>query len=439
LSFQPVGHPALDQLSVPVVIVRNMAGDSKPKWWSKEARQVWAHYTGDGLDAPPRALPDGEGDKPASFDPQGRTYRQLTRASLMVCPMKGCEPFYTISQGVALRSHFRHETRREDELHRGGVESVWHLQAKFAVHDWICGAFDSAELVDLQLEYEHLPALRDGRRRKPDVYVEFKDGARVAFECQQQSMAGTDPRDHYANWQGRLADYRELREAFGLRVVWLVSPWATIRILQHEGGNVWRVEAFGGYGAQLLEEGETVYWIDPTFGQFGTLVEHVTRPRDVPIPRGYLKRANQFHERGKWYWLHSDNIIDCDIDPATGTVTTPTDISVQRDQRIAARHIELEAEKRDAENRERAAHEEHIRRQARERAAKDEAASKVAQAAARKWHERREAEAEFYRQIEAEAARKAQRQTLIRDAIVAVAIIALLVLAVSAVHSWLVG
>jgi hypothetical protein len=173
--------------------------------------------------------------------------------------MKGCEPFSTPRQGVDLRSHFCHEKRPDDALHRGGPESAWHQQAKFAIHDWLAATFDPAGLADLQLEYEDLPALRDGRRRYPDIYVEFKDGARVAFECQQQTMAGTDPKDHRATWQTRIADHRELRESLGLRVVWLVSPWATTGNPKFEGDNVWRVEVFGGYGAQMLEAGETVY------------------------------------------------------------------------------------------------------------------------------------------------------------------------------------
>ena len=72
-------------------------------------------------------------------------------------------------------------------------------------------------------------------------------------------MAGTDPKDHRATWQTRIADHRELRESLGLRVVWLVSPWATTGNPKFEGDNVWRVEVFGGYGAQMLEAGETVY------------------------------------------------------------------------------------------------------------------------------------------------------------------------------------
>jgi hypothetical protein len=256
-----VGHPALDQLSVPAVTVRTMVDDPKSEWWSKKAPQVYARFAGDDPNAPPRWLPDGAADKTASFDPQGRTYRQLTKAGLMVCPMKACEPFSTTRQGVNVRSHFCHAMRRDDALHRGGAESVWHQQAKFAVHDWLAAVFDSAELADLQLEYEKLLALGDGRRRYPDVYVEFKDGARVAFECQQQTMAGTDPRDHCAIWQARMADYRGLRERLGLRVVWFVSPWATTGNPKFEGDNVWRVEVYGGHGAQMLEAGETVYWM----------------------------------------------------------------------------------------------------------------------------------------------------------------------------------
>jgi hypothetical protein len=119
-----------------------MVGDSKREWWSKNAPQVYARFAGGDPDSPPIRLPDGAADKPAPFDPEGRTYRQLTKAGLLLCPMKGCEPFSTPRQGVDLRSHFCHEKRPDDALHRGGPESVWHQQAKFAIHDWLAATFD---------------------------------------------------------------------------------------------------------------------------------------------------------------------------------------------------------------------------------------------------------------------------------------------------------
>jgi hypothetical protein len=391
-----------------------MAGNLRREWWSKTALQVYVRYAGDAPGSPPRWLPDGAVDTPAPFDPEGRTYRQLTKAGLMVCPVEGCEPFSTPRQGVGLRSHFCHERRPDDVLHRGGPESMWHLQAKFTIHDWLAATVDSADLVDLKLEYKTLPALRDGRRRRPDVYVEFKDGARVAFECQQQTMAGTDPKDHRAFWQTRMADYRELRESAGVSVVWLVSPWATIGKPRFERDNVWRVEVYGGYGAQMLEAGETVYWIDPTFGQIGTLAEHVRRPSDLDLPRGYLKHAEQFPRRGMWYWLHSDNIADCDIDPVTGIVTTPTDLRVREDQSFAERHVELKAQKTATAQREQA---ERISQVTRERAARAEAAQKNQREAAQKRQEQLEAAAKVRRTIAAEADREAKRKALLQLAI----------------------
>lgn len=426
----------MDHLSVPADTVHNMAGDPRSEWWSKKAPQVYARFASAGPESPSIWLPDGAVDKQAPFDPEGRTYRQLTKAGLMVCPMNGCKPFSTARQGVRLRSHFCHEKRPDDALHRGGPESVWHQQAKFAIHDWLAAAVDSADVADLQLEYEHLPALRDGRRRRPDVYLELKSGARVAFECQQQSMAGTDPKDHRAIWQTRMADYLELRASLGIRVVWLVSPWSTTGNPRFERDNVWRVEVYGGYGAQMLEAGETVYWIDPTFGQIGTLTEHIPRPHDLDLQRGYLKHAKGFPQRGKWYWLHSDNIVDCDINPRTGSVTTPTDIRVQADQRIADRHVELKAEKIATAKREQAARYERINREARERAARHEAAMRERQEAARKWREKREADAEFARQIKAEEDREANCKELVRAAICVGAflafVISIAVLAVTA-------
>jgi Flp pilus assembly protein TadB len=56
-------------------------------------------------------------------------------------------------------------------------------------------------------------------------------------------------------------------------------------------------------------------------------------------------------------------------------------------------------------------------REARERAAQDEAAKRERHEAARKWREKREAGAAFYRQIKAAADREAKRKRLVRVAI----------------------
>ena len=328
-------------MSDPEATLHNVVDDLRHEWWSKKSRQVYARFGDGSPDAPVVWLADGTADKRAPFDPSRRTYRQLAKAGQLWCPVQGCAPFETVSQGVKVRSHFRHEKRTDQWLHRGGPESVWHQQAKFAIHDWLATVGPPV----LEFEYNHLPVLNSGRHRCPDVYVEFEDGARVAFECQQQSMAGTDPEEHRAQWQTRIDDYHELRKTFGLQVVWLVSPWATSTNPKYEGDNVWRIEVFGSYAATMLEKGATVYWIDPTFSQIGTLLQHVGRPGDLDLPRGYLQHAREFPKRGHWSWLHSDNIIDCDIDPLTGIVTTPSDLKVQGDQWIADLHVQLEAER----------------------------------------------------------------------------------------------
>lgn len=316
-----------------------MGSNPERDWWSRTNRQVYARR-GCEHGAPIVHLPHGAKDETAPFDPSGRTYRQLTQAGELWCPLPGCEPFKTIAQGPVKRTHFVHESRPDAGMHRGGPESVWHEQAKLAIHDWLASMHPPV----LELEYRNLPRLRDGRQRWPDVYVEFEGGARVAFECQQQSMAGTDPADHRSQWQNRVDDYRELRDTVGLRVVWLVSAWATTADPKYVDKDVWRVEVFGSYAASMLDGGETVYWIDPTFGQIGTLVQHISNVREPGLPRGYIQRTTTVVD-GQWSWLHSDRIIDCDIDPITGTVTTPTDLKVANDQELADLHARLKADR----------------------------------------------------------------------------------------------
>lgn len=317
----------------------HMTSNPERDWWIKKTCQVYARL-GSDADAQIIYLPRGAKDEPAPFDPSGRTYRQVTKAGELWCPVPGCEPFGTISQGAARRAHFVHEKQPDPEIHRGGPESIWHQQAKLAIHDWLAGMHPPV----LELEYQHLPRLRDGRQRKPDVYVEFENGARVAFECQQQSMAGTDPADYRAQWQNRVDDYRELRDAIGLGVVWLVSPWATTANTKYIDNGAWQVEVFGSYAASMINAGETVYWIDPTFSQIGTLVQRISSKREPDLPRGYLQRTTTVVD-GQWSWLHSDDIVKCEIDPITGVVTTPTDSKVQDDQAIADLHARLRADR----------------------------------------------------------------------------------------------
>lgn len=380
--------------------------DSNPErdWWSRSNRQVYARR-GCEPGAPIVYLPHGAKDGPAPFDPAGRTYKQVTTARELWCPVPGCEPFKTIAQGPARRTHFVHESRPDAaEIHRGGPESVWHEQAKLAIHDWLAGMHPPV----LELEYKHLPRLRDGRQRWPDVYVEFEDGARVAFECQQQSMACTDPADHRSQWQNRSDDYRELRDTIGLRVVWLVSAWATTANIKHIGKNVWQVEVFGSYAASMLNDGETVYWIDPAFGQIGTLVQHISSKRDPGLPRGYLQRTTMVVD-GQWSWLHSDSIIECDIDPITGTVTTPTDLTVGDDQAIADLHARLKADRERArlEEEEQRKSEAEARRRAiaeeRERARQEREKSNA------KWRQQQADRADLIRKLEDQREQERQR------------------------------
>lgn len=182
----------------------------------------------------------------------------------------------------------------------------------------------------LALEYKHLPRLRDGtERRQPDVYVEFQDGARVAFECQLQSMGGTSREnsathhDGRAEWRRRLDDCRELRDDHGINVIWIVSPWMSKGTPRLTRGNVWELNCFRTWAASMLAAGAQLYWLDPNFGQIGTLVDHIGRNNDGP---GFLTAARDFPHQYKYHWLHSDKLLDCEIDPRTGAVTTPLPI-----------------------------------------------------------------------------------------------------------------
>ena len=281
---------------------------------------------------------------------------------------------------------------------------------KFAIHDWLATVGPPV----LELEYRHLPVLSNGRHRRPDVYVEFEDGARVAFECQQQSMAGTDPEEHRAQWQTRVDDYHELRKTVGLQIVWLVSPWATSTNPKYEGDNVWRIEVFGSYAAAMLEKGQTVYWIDPTFSQIGTVLQHVGRPRDLDLPRGYLQHAREFPKRGHLSWLHSDNIIDCDIDPLTGIVTTPSDLKVQGDQWIADLHVQLEAEHAAARAQQAEQRRAELEAKQREYEKRRERERQERQKSVEEWNKRAAANAEVNRQIRANYEADQRRKALVR-------------------------
>lgn len=340
-------------MSVPDATVRTMAtprvthGDER---WARRSPQIYALLG--GPNGPQIRINDGYADKPVKLDLRNRTVRQLASAGELWCVLDECSrrQFKSVVQGASTRTHLRHEAKddNDDALHRGGGETVWHHQAKNIVYEWLKASGHPVRT--LEREYTRLPALSSGRERRPDVYVEFENGARVAFECQRQTMAVSsndpvsDERDGRAMWQNRVADYKELREKHGIQVVWLVSAWATIGESIKQRSDVWRVKVFGSYAAQMLEQGETVYWIDPAFGQIGTLLEHRARPADFPeVPEGYSLHARTFRRRSQWSWLHSENIETCKIDPATGTVATLADKNVRRVQWIADLHAELVA------------------------------------------------------------------------------------------------
>lgn len=334
-------------MSVPTTTVRAMTTSvhKRSEWWSKGACQVYARLG--GSDGPIIFLPDGAADESIRNDPCGRTFRDLVTAGELWCPVEGCQAFKTVVQGAETRSHFRHRpgSVTDDDLHRGGPESIWHLQAKLAVHDWLAVAA-AGQIRTLEIEYRDLPLLPSREGWRPDVYAELNDGARVAFECQLQSMASTsrkntaDNHDGRPEWERRLENYEALRESFGIHVVWLVSPWMAKGVPRLTRNREWRQKIYGTDAAGLLKAGQQLYWIDPAFNQIGTLVDHVGPNDDT---RGFLTPARRFPYRQKEHWLHSDDIVECQIDSRTGVVTTPTDRKVEQQKPIAEERARIEA------------------------------------------------------------------------------------------------
>ena len=93
-----------------------------PDMWERETRQVYARLG--GPDGRLIYMPDGSANRPDPNDPQGRTFKALTVARQMWCPIEGCEPFKTVVQET-LRTHFRHEDNRDTDstLNRTGFRA----------------------------------------------------------------------------------------------------------------------------------------------------------------------------------------------------------------------------------------------------------------------------------------------------------------------------
>ena len=252
--------------------------------------------------------------------------------------------------------------------------------AKQTILDWIVDTNAPDTIRIAETEHTGLPALLSGKRVEPDVYVEFTNGTRVAFECQRSPMGGisrfnTATRfDGRAEWQRRLDEYTELNERCGVHLIWLVSPW-TASIEATGKDTVHKVYAYGTWASERLTARQRLYGFDPSAGQVGTLTKHIRAANGLP---GFITEATSFRRRGEWSWLHADPLQRCGLDPHTGAFITPTDREIRkcrptaeqrqqadaqaqqdrardarhrRDQQAARFHAEQEQRRRDAEQR----------------------------------------------------------------------------------------
>ena len=305
----------------------------------RERAQVWARHatTGRWL-----YLPPGQAD---AKGPDGRTWKAMARAGMLLCPHPGCGPFATTRNDAQRRHHFVHGPGGNPHRDATGEETTWHLEAKATMATF---AAVQPEFRDWAVHVDDLPIVVPEGWRRPDLLLEAPDGRRIAIEVQYSALTGTD-------WQVRHSFYARQ----SILDVWLWSPLGpngaaprpgrrTTRDLA--GGEIlWQHSArLNGAQRAQLAAGIVPLWLDPTTRTVATATTR--RHPGAPTP------LFVFSEPGRWTlppnpdfsacWLAVDPLDDCTVDWTRRELSTPTRRWQQRQQEHYAAHLAADAEQR---------------------------------------------------------------------------------------------
>ena len=178
------------------------------------------------------------------------------------CPVPGCSaPQPLTTRGGSRRDHFVHLGRT---AHKGGPESLFHLQGKQLVAEW-ARAQGAAAGVEVVVSEEAWDALV---RRRADVMVTWPDGSRVAFEIEYKSSKPSD-------WRQKFEDYSR----GGIVGEWLFGHHPSRHLKPDTRlDTIGRSDAVSRYRLTTTTEevaraGQSVMFINPLEGQIGTLYE----------------------------------------------------------------------------------------------------------------------------------------------------------------------
>lgn len=124
-----------------------------------------------------------------------KTLKTLALEGQIHCPEPGCGPFSSFASGhhrqgvVEVSAYFRHPSHRRCD--GGSEESIQHLLSKHAIADWFEDTCDDVAMVSVE-EWE---LETDAGPLRPDVFVQLRDGSRIAVEVQRSAGSAKEVHD----------------------------------------------------------------------------------------------------------------------------------------------------------------------------------------------------------------------------------------------------
>lgn len=181
-------------------------------------------------------------DRPLLGSGWPQTARELAGQGLVECIYPGCGSYSHARGGTKKHACFVHPRGHDTAAHPSAPESVDHILSKITLLDWIKETYKD-HLLDWDLDSKNLfhRASSGNLQLRPDVYVAFKTGIRIAIEVQHSR-----PNIH------RMIQKTQTYNAMGVTTWWLFSGQTEETFSDPK--RVRPVEGIGSYTVALTTE-----------------------------------------------------------------------------------------------------------------------------------------------------------------------------------------
>ncbi|MDO5067942.1 MAG: hypothetical protein Q4D96_11730 [Propionibacteriaceae bacterium] len=236
-----------------------------------------------------------------------------------------------------MHSCFVHHQGSDQSTHSRSPETVDHTLSKLALLDWIKRKYGD-KVVKWDCDSKNIThhSLQGDRQIRPDVFVEFATGARLAIEVQHS-------RPKLPRMREKTRAYKEMQIA----VWWMFSGQSESTFLDPRPCPP--VEQVGSHTVALMSEqqallgeGATFFWFNQPSLQVATPViwrkewlhrlEGESWGGQLSRDLGYFVFAPTRRDVRARPWVH--DLSECEINLETGELVTPGTLRVMRDEKL---------------------------------------------------------------------------------------------------------